>query len=196
MTDPHRDNPRNRQNVSEEDFAHFLKYLSPDTEEAGRLYERLHKNLTRYCAILGDSDPETAATLTIDRAILKIVAGAVVPDVGKYCRGIARNVVRERSRVVQREISAFNEFIEDRNNSFTEEMERIYSIMKSCFEKLAVEDQQLLKEYCKDLKGRALSKHRDALAKSLGKTMVALRIQVQRLRNKLKGCVKERLKNL
>ena len=192
MTDFHRDNSKDRQNVNEEVFARFLKYLSPDTEEACRLYECLHKMLTLYCRMRGDSDPEIAANVTIDRAALKISAGAVVPDIDRYCRGIARNVVRERARKVQREISAFHEFIDDLDNSPAGEAEKIYILMKLCFEQLAVKDQQLLLAYCQEIQGRARAEHRRELAEAWTMTTLALRVRVTRLRNSLTNCVRER----
>ncbi len=178
--------------MNPEDFARFLKLLSPDTEEAGRLYVRLQKKLVGFFSLKGVSDPGDAAADTIDRAVLRIAAGADVPDVERYCFGIARNIVKERSRILQRENSAFHKFIEDLSNSSAGQVERIYNILKPCFEQLDGEEQQLLLTYCHEIQGRARTEHRRQLAETMEMTVQTLRVRVTRLRNRLTECVQKR----
>ncbi|MFL6216850.1 MAG: RNA polymerase sigma factor [Blastocatellia bacterium] len=185
-------NPKDPQNMNSEMFARFLECLAPDTEEAGRRYTRLHKKLTGFFRLKGISDPESAANETIDRAILKIAAGAGVPDADKYCLGIARNIAKERYRRVYREDLALHKFIQDLSHSSVEQVERIYGILKPCFEQLATDDQQLLLAYCKDIQGRARAQHRRELAEARNISVLALRIRVTRLRNSLTECVRRR----
>jgi len=182
--------------VSPEDFARILALLSPDAEEAGRLYTSLHKKLTGFFGMKGIPDPLTAADETFDRAVLKIGAGTIVPDVGKYCLGIARNIARERRRFMQRETLAFHKFIEDVDDFPVTQLERIYGILKPCFEQLAVEDQQLLAAYCQQIQGRARAEARRQLAETMKVTMLALRVKVTRLRHRLTDCVQKRSNNL
>ena len=120
--------------MNPEDFARFLNLLSSDAEEAARRYNCLHKKLAGFFSLKGLSDPGDAADETIDRAVLKIAAGAIVPDVEKYCFGIARNIVKERSRHLQREDSAFHKFIEDLSNSSAEQVESnlLIDSMREC----------------------------------------------------------------
>src|SRR5436305_9666400 len=148
MRDFPQDNSKYQRALGRESLARFVEHLSPDTEEGGRLYIGLHKKLVGFFSMKGISDPVSAADETIDRAALKITTGTPVPDVGKYCLGIARNIVKERLRRTQRENIVFLKFIEDLNNSSAEEVERINHLLKPCFEKLTVEDQQLLAAYC------------------------------------------------
>ena len=178
--------------MSPEDFARILALLSPDTEEAGRHYTSLHKKLTGYFGLKGVSDPLTAADETFDRAVLKIGAGTIVPNVDKYCFGIARNVFKERLRLMRRENSAYHNFIEDLGSSSAEQIERIYSILKPCFELLAAEEQQLLMTYCHEIQGRARAEYRRELAKTMKMTVLALRVRVTRLRSILTDCVQKR----
>jgi DNA-directed RNA polymerase specialized sigma24 family protein len=178
--------------VSPEDFARFLERLSPDLEEAGRLYTALHKKLVGFFYTQGISDPASAADESIDRAALKIQSGAVVPDVGKYCLGIARNLVKEKIRVTWREHLAFKKFIEALSNTSAEQVERIYSLLKPCFEQLGAEEQNLLLAYCHDAQGRARAEHRRELAETMKITVMALRIRVTRLRNNLSSCIQKR----
>lgn len=191
MTDPTLDNSKARQNVSPEALAQFLECLSPNPDEAGRLYIRLHEKLVGFFNLRGISDPLSAADETIDRAVIKMAAGALVPDMNKYCSGIARNIARERMRLMQREVSAFRNFIENLADSSEEQVERIYRVLKPCFEQLVVEDQKLLAAYCHVSRGSARIEHRRRLAETMKTTMLALRMRVTRLRKVLTDCVKK-----
>jgi DNA-directed RNA polymerase specialized sigma24 family protein len=178
--------------VSPEDFARFLEQFSPDLEQAGRLYNALQKKLTDFFSMKGTSDPAGAADVALERAATKIKSGAVVPDVGKYCFGIARNLVKERIRTTWREHLAFQKFIEALSNSSAEQVERIYSLLKPCFDQLNVEEQQLLLAYCHEKHGRERAEYRRKLAERMKITVMALRIRVTRLRERLTGCIRER----
>jgi hypothetical protein len=179
-------------NVNPEDWSRFLALLSLDTEESGRRYSCLHNKLTGFFSLKGVSDPASAADETIDRAVLKIGAGTVVPNAEKYCLGIARNIAKERLRLRQRENTAFHKFIEGLGNSSDEMVERIYSILKPCFEQLAAEEQQLLLDYCREIQGRSRAEYRRQLAETMKMTVLALRVRVTRLRNVLTDCIQKR----
>lgn len=160
-------------------------------EEAGSRYTRLHERLVGFFKMKGISDPASAADETIDRASLKIVSGTPVPDTDKYCLGIARNIAKERYRRVQRESSVFLEFLGGLTDAADEQVERIYRVLKPCFEQLASEEQELLVAYCQVERGRARAEHRRRLAEIRKTTVLALRMRVTRLRNILTDCVKK-----
>jgi hypothetical protein len=180
--------------VTPEDFARFLELLSADPDEAGLRYTRLHKKLLDYFCFKGISDPEGTADETLDRALSKITAGAVVPDVEKYCFGFARNIVKERLRMMKRETATFHSYIEGLAASSAELIEKIHNLMKPCFEQLAVEDQKLLLIYCQEIEGRARAEHRRQVAATMNISMLALRVRVTRLRSNLNDCVQKQLK--
>jgi DNA-directed RNA polymerase specialized sigma24 family protein len=190
MVDP--ENSKSRSLLGAEALARFLESLSPDNEEAGRRYARLHEKLACFFRLRGVSDPANAADETIDRAALKISAGAPVPDPHKYCLGIARNISLERYRRAQRESSAFLSFVKALADATNEQVERSYRILKPCFEQLASEEQALLMAYCQVLRGRARAEHRRQLAELRRTTVLALRMRVARLRNILTECVRKR----
>ena len=192
MADSPRIEPTAPQQVTPEMFARFLEHLAPDPEEAGHRFTRLHKRLTGFFRMNGISDPESAAHETIDRATLKIATGAVVPDAERYCLGIARNIAKERYRLVRREDYALRKFIQGLSHSSLEQIERIYNLLKPCFEQLRTDEQQLLQAYCNDVRGRARADHRRALADSRKISVSALRIRVTRLRTSLYDCVRRR----
>jgi hypothetical protein len=190
MTDP--TTSKSPQNVDHEAFKRFLGCLSAEKEEAGYRYTCLHKKLVGFFSLRGISDPVSAADEAIDRAVIKINAGAPVPDVSKYCLGIARNIAKERFRRAERESAAFQQFIEEIQNASGEQVERIYEILKPCFEMLTEEEQKLLLAYCEITSGRARAEHRRRLAEAMMTTVLALRMRVTRLRGSLADCVRKR----
>ncbi|HEY0546513.1 MAG TPA: hypothetical protein VGC91_14135 [Pyrinomonadaceae bacterium] len=182
--------------INEEVLTLFLKALSPDRDEASRHYTSLHLKLVGFFRMKGVSQPERDADTTLDRAALKIAGGALVPEVNRYCFGIARNVARESLRIDSRESSAFLKSLANPVTSPEELVARITNVLQPCLEQLAVEDQKFLQDYCKDIKGRARSVHRRQLAEDMNTTVLALRMRVTRLRTKLADCVKQRSGNI
>ena len=181
--------------MSPEDFARFLESLSPDTEEAGRRYTRLHSKITGFLSMKGVSDPAGAADEVVERAAIRIAGGASVPNVESYCIGIARNVAREKWRRERREERVFRRFTEALADDSAEEVERIRRILKPCFEQLEDRDRELLVAYCRTPEGLSRAEHRRRLAEEVGITMRALRTHVSRLRDKLEHCVEGRSEN-
>jgi DNA-directed RNA polymerase specialized sigma24 family protein len=181
--------------MTPEEFARFLQRLAPDTEEAGRLYIRMHERLVGLFKLKGISDPGDAADETIERASQLLEAGRTAPDVEKFCRGVARNIAHERWRREQRESSTFRRFLESLADGSNKEIERIQNLLKPCFEALEAKDRLLLRSYCKLIRGRARAEHRRLLAENLKTTVRALRISVTRLRKRLHDCMMQRLEN-
>jgi DNA-directed RNA polymerase specialized sigma24 family protein len=183
---------------ADQPFTVFLTFLCPDDpDEATRRYLRLERKLEGYFRLRGMIDPVRDAEDTLDRAAQKIAAGVSVPEVDKFCIGIARNVVLERLRQRKREQSAFLEFLDSNQNNNTEAVvERITKLMRPCFDRLPQEDRDVLHSYCKVPEGISQAEHRRQLAKKLKSTIEALRIRVTRLRRKLEECVKALSKKL
>lgn len=173
-------------------FAALLTFLCPDDpDEANNRYLRLHQKLVGYFALNGMYDPAHDADDALDRAAEKIVNRVHIPDIEKFCIGIARNIVRERRRKKMREESVFLKFFEQSQNNNTEAVvDRIANLMKPCFEQLSSDDQILLTTYCQVPPGIDRAEHRRQLAANLGSTISALRIRVTRLRRGLANCVK------
>jgi hypothetical protein len=173
-------------------FASLLRFLCPeDPDEASRRYLRLHQKLEGYFRLKGMFDPINDADDALDRAAEKIVKGQAIPDIDKFCMGIARNIVHERLRHKKREESAFLKFLDNSRDNSTEALvDRITSLMRPCFEQLPQDDKNLLTSYCKVPPGVERAEHRRQLAASLKSTISALRIRVTRLRRGLENCVK------
>ncbi|MET0623736.1 MAG: hypothetical protein ABW250_12200 [Pyrinomonadaceae bacterium] len=176
-----------------EDFKRFLELLASTSGEDGALcYMRLYRRLEGFFTMKGVRDSVGAADATIAVAYRRIAEGTPVPDIEKYCIGIARNITKERLRAERREINAFLEFIDDLNDGPGEQVARIEQVLKPCFELLAAEDRELLVAYCHVLRGRARAEHRRELAANMNTTVPGLRMQVTRLRKELTDCAKKR----
>ena len=172
-------------------FSTLLTFLAPDDpEEAGRLYLLLHQKLVGFFRLRGVADSVDCADEALDRAARRIAEGAEVPDINKFCLGIARFIIKERWRVDTRESAAFLQFLE-LNVSVSENDLNRFSLMRSCLDQLPQYDRELLNSYCSVPRGRARAKHRSELAEERHLTVSALRIRVTRLRRGLDDCVKE-----
>lgn len=182
------------QPMKSEDFTRFLELLSSagGSEDGAECYCRLHRKLVGFFTMRGLRDPADAADETIVIAVRRIAEGVPVPDAGKYCMGIARNIFRERLRKERRETKGFLQFLEGLDNGTVEEVDRINRVLKPCFELLADDDRALLVAYCRVLRGRARAEHRRELAAAMETTVTALRMRVNRLRETLTEWVDKR----
>ena len=180
--------------MKSDDFTRFLELLSPTVggEDACLCYIRLYRKLEGFFTLKGISDPTSAAAETIDRTVKKVAGGTPIPDVGKYCMGVARNVAKERLRSQRRESKAFLGFIEGLDNNAGEQVAYIEQVLKPCFELLTAKDQELLVAYCRVLRGRVRAEYRRELAGRMNVTVTGLRMQVTRLRKELTNCARKR----
>jgi hypothetical protein len=189
------DNLKGDEGGKRESFRALLAFFSSDPDEATRHYLQLHQKLAGYFRVRGMSDPDSDADDTLERAGQKIIQGVEIPEIDRFCFGIARKIVFERRRKKEREESAFSQFFENCQDHSTEaRVELIMNIMKPCFERLPEDDRNLLISYCKLPPGRSRAEHRLRLADSLKSTISALRIRVTRLRRSLANCVRALIK--
>jgi len=171
-------------------FSRLLTFLCPeDPDEAGRRYLRLHQKLEGYFQFRGVADSIAASDEALDRAARRIAEGADVPDINKFCLGIARFIIKESWRFNNRESAAFLQFLEQHDRP-SGDVDR-FSLMKLCFEQLPREDSDLLNSYCAPPPGRARATHRLELAEQLNCKVTNLRVRVTRLRRDLDDCVKK-----
>ncbi len=177
--------------VNQEIFAALLNSLHPDAIVAGREYVRLRDKLTSFFDLRGDNDPETAADETLDRAARKVAAGTIVPEIGRYCVGIARLLFLERQRLTYRARHAFSHFTENHTDPPDESTQQRYRLMAQCLAQLPQSEQELLANYCrKNAAGREFARQRAALAQIYQTNAAGLRLRVHRLRLRLAQCVK------
>ncbi len=172
--------------VTAEKFASFLDWLAPERERQGEEYERLRFRLCTFFSQRHCSFADELADETINRVILK-VAEEKIENKLAFCYGVARNVFREslrkeKSHVDIDEVTVAAPVAEA--PSFSSDC------LDQCLEKLSPENRSLLLDYFSGAKRAKIELHR-RLSESLEKSQTALRMQVMRIKQKLKICVQE-----
>ncbi len=168
-----------------------------DRQAEAKCLEIMRK-LVCFFAARGCADAEDLATDTILRVAAKCreVDGSGYGDRTGYFYGVAHNVLHESHRHLQRESTE--------RDSLRRERERLSSpdpeswkrkevadrCLELCVGKLGEPARRLIVRYYRNDKTAKIESHR-ALAKELGKSVNALRIEVHRIRRTLQQCVFE-----
>jgi DNA-directed RNA polymerase specialized sigma24 family protein len=172
-------------------FALLLARLGHEPLQAGDEFERLRRTLTRFFEWRGALRPDECTDQTLDRLAHKLSEGAEVTDLFAFARGVARLVLLEQRRENAREVSLAGIEPADRRNDrdqespFTRHLDR-------CLASLTSEERELVIGYYTE-HGRSKIERRQALARQLGVNEAALRNRVQRLRDRLERCVRDRI---
>lgn len=180
VTDEHK-----RTTTSPGIFQNLLSRLGPDSETAGREYERLRTGLSNYFRVKGLSGSLHLADVTLDR-VANLLAAKEVTDVEGFCFGVARLICMEQYRVENRQRAADETFA---TSAAQDDEDDKYELMRTCLETLPANDQDLLKAYYTELSPRARSAHREKLAQQAGLSIDHLRLRIHRLRRKLENCL-------
>lgn len=137
----------------------------------------------------GEALPEEAADITIDRLAQKISQNEPIENLKKYSFGIARLVFLERLRRYDKEKNAAETFYSQNGFHQHPDENAAHELFRECFEQLAEDEKNLLKEYFADLPFAELSRHREELSRALGISLNRLRLNVFRLRGRLESCL-------
>ena len=179
--------PENKRHLTQEAFAAFLLWLSPDQGRAASEYLKIRQTLVKYFVRKGCAHAEDLSDRTLDR-----VALIVHREPGKYptplslCCGVARRVWLEYLREVAPDT------LEDDNipalvrsdEDFTEEE---INCLGSCLDHLSSRDRELITQY-HQFQGRQKIETRKHLAQTCG-GLNKLRIDTHRIRARLHNCV-------
>lgn len=173
----------------------LLEIRSSDQDEAGVAYNELRNSLVRFFRIKGDSDPDEAADLTLDRAAVKMPKDIAAEHLTGYCFGVARFIFLERLKRRKKNNEAADEFYRHRNLSANvQDGDDEFLIFRECFEKLASSEKLFLSGYFVDLPSAELEESRRQMCQKNNITLNNLRLKVFRLRQRLENCVKNKLK--
>jgi DNA-directed RNA polymerase specialized sigma24 family protein len=180
---------KKRWSLTEVGFNKLLECLDSDRQRAGYRYEQLHRKLEKFFEIHRSAMAEELADETINRVIRKLEDGVEIQNIGNYCIGIARMLLREtlKEQGKKSELRDVPSAVAE-DVQYSTESETQLRCLDHCLEKLPVETQNLVMEYYQ-LRKQAKIDHRKALADKLGIPMNALRIRVHRLRAQLEECV-------
>jgi DNA-directed RNA polymerase specialized sigma24 family protein len=177
---------KRKREVTQEKFASFLEWLSPDGERAGDEYERLRFRLCTYFSQRGSNFADELADETINRVILKSSAEQIENKIA-YCYGVAKNVYRESLRKERNHLDIADVTVAAKT---PEEPSFSRECLDKCLDKLSPEGRNLLLDYFAEAKQAKIELHR-RLSESLKLTQTALRMQVMRTKQKLKICIQE-----
>lgn len=175
-----------------ESFSRLLQTFSKNEADAVLSYTDLYNALVRFFRLKGDSFPNQAADITIDRISSRILQDGNIEDLRKFSFGVARLVFLERLRRNEKEKIAITEFY-SQNSSYSIEKSDSLEVFRECFDSLNVEEKHLLKQYFADMQFNELSLHREKMSKDLDISLNRLRQNIFRLRERLERCVKKKI---
>jgi DNA-directed RNA polymerase specialized sigma24 family protein len=159
-------------------LAKFMERVGESSEDAAEKYEDLRTRLIRFFEWQGCHTPEDSADTTFDRAIQKIDAGAIVPNVERFIYGIARYVLKECRKIEDLKVplSLAPETAQ------ADTSDDIFLIcLEQCLRELSSGGRAMLLEYHS-------GNNRDELAGKHGLTLNALRIRIFKLTKNLEEC--------
>lgn len=180
--------------LTPEAFDSLLYSLDPDREQAGRIYENTRRKLLEFFEARGSHTPDEHADETFDRVTRKIAEGEKIEDLGRYCYGVARFVLKEAFRKRLKEPVELDEnarFPTVNGDGLLEEqretVERRLDCLEECLDKLADETRGFIIEYYREENGLKIEQ-RKLQATRLNTTLNALRLRASRLRRELGKC--------
>ncbi len=181
--------------LTREGFDEFLSTLDPDREAAGRKYEILRAKLISYFDWRNCPSPEDQADDAITRVIRKIEAGEELRDAATFVFGVARMMLLEISRRMEKERTALREFsLAPLIDTDRVETQQRIDRLRKCLAELPEKSRTLITEYYAD-DGAEKIHRRKTLAGRLGLQMNALRIRACRVRSQLEECMRRGLAN-
>ena len=173
--------------ITPENFAGFLAWLSPDAENAGAEYERLQFRLINYFANRNCRFADELADETINRVILKIGAETIENKMA-FVYGFAKNIYLEslRKEKIHFNIDELNiaEKSSDTDDDFSNEC------LEKCLNELSAENRELILSYFSENKHAKIDLHKQ-LSEKMKLTQTALRMKIMLLKQKLKICLQE-----
>jgi DNA-directed RNA polymerase specialized sigma24 family protein len=170
-------------------FDRLLDSLGSDRDAAGTRYLEIRRNLVRLFEWRGCPTPDEYADETINRCARKIGEGEEIRDVGTYCIGIARMLVREMSRDRSQQTRPLEDAPEPRVQPAELEIDpdRRVQCLHRCLGQLSPETRNLILHYYQGDKGNKI-KNRKSLTELFGIPASTLRMRALRVRERLQLC--------
>jgi len=208
MTDfPKKEFLKKEWTLTAEAFEVLLKSLDENIEKASTIYEEIRKRLIRHFRTNQSLIAEEQADEVFNRIARKIFEEDFMLDKENpypYFHGIARFILLEYQREKRRKMLGLDELNVSEEPMFDpaeafkiidEKMRTAQGleILKQCREKLSGRDNIMLDKY-DVIAGKDKKMLREQLAANYDKTLNALKISINRIRNKLIICAKKKLK--
>jgi DNA-directed RNA polymerase specialized sigma24 family protein len=167
-------------------FERLLARLDPDRERAGARYESLRAGLLRFFEWRGCAAPAEHADQVLDRVARKIDEGEVIEDLAAYAAGVARLVYKEVVKQGASRRAAMEQMEHQPAPERPGEDVRL-DCLRECVGGLPAEESRLLLSYYEDDRALKIERRRK-MADELGIALSALRMRMQRLRDRLEAC--------
>lgn len=176
--------------LTPEDFAQFLRWLSPDPELAIEEYMTIRKKLVSFFVRKGCPVADELCDETLDRVNKKVAEGGQYENRLGFCYGVARNVWKEYLREIHS--VSLSEDIPSPSNHDRLSHEQQLQCLEACLEELSARDRDLITRFHTG-QGRERIETRKQLARENGSENT-LRIRAFRIRRKLRVCVSQCVK--
>ena len=175
--------------LTQDAFDRLLNTLGSDRDTAGTRYLEIRRNLVRLFEWRGCPTPDEYADETINRCARKIGDGEEIRDVGTYCIGIARMLLREMSRDRSQQARPLEDAPEPRVQPAALEIDpdRHVQCLRRCLGKLSPETRNLILHYYQGDEGDKI-KNRKSLTELFGIPASTLRMRALRVRERLQLC--------
>lgn len=165
----------------------LLARLDTDPVAAGDKYEHLRRALLKFFSWHQTLDAESAVDETLDRIARRLDAGHAIDDVPAFAYGVARLVGLERQRRSAAMPTVGDEQLVARAAApVANEDDAREAFLQRCLAELPQKDRELILAYYVGT-GRERIGGRARLAATLGLSENALRLRVQRIRDRLRS---------
>lgn len=180
---------RERWSLTPAAFDGLLTSLGPDRDTAGSRYLEVRRNLVRLFEWRGCATPDEYADETLNRCAKRLSEGEQIRDLGTYAVGVARMLVREKSRDRIREPLPLDEAPEPRAAEPPPDVDNSrLECLRACLSEISPESRDLILNYYQGDKGDKIKK-RKGLTRLLGVPSATLRMRAMRVRERLQLCL-------
>lgn len=178
--------------LTKEKFDHLLEWLGKNREEAAQKYEAIRHDLTRYFERSVGAAAEDLADDTINRIIEKLtqITDSYTGDPKylffRYARLVGLEYVRKLARKYGGPLP--DEVPDTRSSAEAEEKEEWGACLRECLRKLGTRERRMFISYYRGGNWDQLDE-RQKMAARLGISLNALRLQIHRLKERLRACI-------
>jgi DNA-directed RNA polymerase specialized sigma24 family protein len=177
-------------------FEHLLRRLHPDRSAAGARYEDLRWQLGKFFEWNCACDAEDLVDQTLDRTAQKLEEQEI-HDVVAFAWGVAGNIRLEANKRAARKVAIRDAYDEEEyasDSGRTEkdlhakiDRDRQFKCLQRCIQRLSEDDRKLFVDYYRSAEDSGQARQR--LAARLGVTINALRVRINRMRDRVEDCV-------
>ena len=176
-------------------FHRLLAWFDEEADSGGQRYLEIRRRLVLFFDRKNCRSPDELADETLNRVMRRLEEeGAIITDApAHYCYIVARFVLLESLRDLQREESLDDRALPAVNSRFQEDeqgKERQIECLERCLTKLESGNRELITGYYQG-EQRIKIENRRAMAARLGVSMNALSIRACRIRDRLEACVRD-----